>query len=75
MQPGQLEVNTPTLKNDRHFLLVDDKVSLEEDAENDPCDLHGQKKKQKNTEQHVRELNADKLRSGTSGTHQWRTAI
>lgn len=44
MQPGQLEVNTPTLKNDRHFLLVDDKVSLEEDAENDPCDLQGQKK-------------------------------
>lgn len=69
MQPGQLEVNTPTLKYDRHFLLVDDKVSLEEDAENDPCDLHGQKE---TTEQHVRELNADKLRSGM---HRRRTAI
>lgn len=53
MQPGQLEVNTPTLKNDRHFLLVDDKVSLEEDAENDPCDLHRQRE---TTEQHVRQL-------------------
>lgn len=36
MQSGQLEVNAHTLKNDRHFLLVDDKVGLEEDTENDP---------------------------------------
>lgn len=36
MQSGQLEVNTRTLKYGRHFLLVDDKVGLEEDAENDP---------------------------------------
>lgn len=45
MHSGQLEEKTHTLKNDRHFLLVDDKIGLEEDAENDPCDLHGEKKR------------------------------
>lgn len=45
MHSGQLEGKTHTLKNDRHFLLVDDKIGLEEDAENDPCDLHGDKKR------------------------------
>lgn len=44
MQLGLSAVNTPTLKHDRHFLLVDDKVSLQEDAENDPGDLRGEKK-------------------------------
>lgn len=44
MHSGQLEEKTHTLKNDRHFLLVDDKIGLEEDAENDPRDLHGEKK-------------------------------
>lgn len=44
MQFGPSVVNTPTLKHDRHFLLVDDKVRLEEDAENDPGDLWGEKK-------------------------------
>ena len=42
MQPSQLEVNTHTLEHDRHFLLVDGKVGLEEDTENDPCDLQGE---------------------------------
>lgn len=41
-----LEINTYcTLEHDRHFLLVDGKVSLEEDAENDPCDLHKEREK------------------------------
>lgn len=40
-----MEEKTQTLKDDRHFLLVDDKIGLEEDAENDPCDLHGDKKR------------------------------
>lgn len=35
----QRRVHKHTLKNDRHFLLVDGKVSFKEDAENDPCDL------------------------------------
>lgn len=40
-----MRVITRTLKHDRHFLLVDGKISLEEDAENDPFDLHGKKKR------------------------------
>lgn len=46
MQLGLSAVNThtPTLKHDRHFLLVDDEVGLEEDAENDAGDLRGEKK-------------------------------
>lgn len=44
MQLGPSAVNTPTLKHDRHFLLVDDKVGLKEDAEDDPGDLWGERK-------------------------------
>lgn len=46
MQSSQLEVNTHTWKNDRHILLVDGKVGLEEDTENDPCDLQRKKKRE-----------------------------
>lgn len=47
MQLSQMVINTHTLKNDSHFLLVDGKVSLKEDAENYPCDLHKKNKRWK----------------------------
>lgn len=47
MQFSHVEVNTHTFKVDGHFLLVDGKVGLKEDAENDPCDLHREKKRRK----------------------------
>lgn len=59
MQLGQPAVNThacaraPTLKHDRHFLLVDDEVGLEEDAENDPGDLRRRKKQREESVRRV----------------------
>lgn len=46
-QLGPSAVTTPTLKHDRHFLLVDDEVGLEEDAENDPGDLWREREENK----------------------------
>lgn len=48
MQPSELEVNTHTWKNHRHFLLVDDKIGLKEDTENDPSYLQIEKKESNN---------------------------
>lgn len=39
-QCRQLRFKTHTWKDIRHFLLVDGKVSLEKDTENDPFDLY-----------------------------------
>lgn len=74
MQLGPSVVNTPTLKHDWHFLLVDDKVRLKEDAENDPGDLWGEKKQSVRTVgvRHWRRNRADQVGSGNGDEHQWK---
>lgn len=68
-------VNTPTLKHDRHFLLVDDKVGLKEDAENDPGDLWGREKAKCEESQCEAQYLTGGETQATGEEHQWRMVI